>query len=200
MQTLKDLAKPIVLMYLLVVVVAITKLPLFAMLTPALTETALQKYNYQIESITLEKAEYGLVTDVSDGDTIAIDETIKVRLLGIDTPELEHKNINIRLECHAKEAHTRMRQLILGKYVYLIRDARDKDKYGRKLRHIFLPIGSDTKRFLYINAYMVGEGYARAYILEPKLQYKDNIESLQIEAKSNRKGLWGVCDREKYRW
>lgn len=143
---------------------------------------------------------YGLVTSVADGDTITINESEKVRLLGIDTPELSHPAQRIREECYGRAAKARLEQLVLYKYVYLEKGKRDKDKYKRSLRYVYLPSFENDETKLLINAYLVGEGFARSYILEKNDPYKDVINAYQADAKENKKGLWGSCDREKFRW
>jgi len=196
----KEFGIPMGIMYLLVALVALIKLPLGTLLTSPITPEISKRYEYVIPSSDKKNFEYGLVTTVSDGDTIEINDKDKIRFLGIDTPELEHKSSNIKLECFAKDAETRMRQLALGKYVYLEKESRDKDKYGRLLRNVFLPLDKEETKFLYLNGYMVGEGYARLYVLEKNLKYKENLSLYQEEAQLDRKGLWGTCDREKFRW
>lgn len=155
---------------------------------------------YKVLSDLPYEKEYGMVTSVSDGDTIVVDDTMTIRLLGIDTPELAHADLNIREECFGKDAKARLEQLILNKYVYMGRDVKDKDKYNRSLRYIFLPEKRRSSQYLFVNAYMVGEGFGRAFILEKDMMFKDMINALQEQAITNKKGLWGSCDREKFRW
>jgi endonuclease YncB( thermonuclease family) len=78
-----------------------------------------------------------VVTQVIDGDTIVIDTGEHVRFIGIDTPEVGH--------CGADAATRNMRNLVYGKAVILFAGARDNtDKYGRLLRYVDLPDGTDT--------------------------------------------------------
>lgn len=200
MKTVKEISKPMIVMYILLAIVAVIKMPLGTMLSPAITPEISGKYEYTFDKNDLVGFEYGLVTTVSDGDTIEINDKDKIRFLGIDTPELEHKQSNIKLECYGKDAETRMKQLALGKFVYLEKEGRNKDKYGRLLRNVFLPLNKEETEFLYLNGYMVGEGYARLYILEKKLKYKEDLAMYQDQAQEEKRGLWSACDREKFRW
>jgi endonuclease YncB( thermonuclease family) len=78
-----------------------------------------------------------VVTQVIDGDTIVIDTGQHVRFIGIDTPERDH--------CGYDAATANMRRLVYGKAVILTAGARDDvDRYGRLLRYIDLPDGTDT--------------------------------------------------------
>lgn len=198
---LKSLGIPTLVMYLLLAVVAIVKMPISTLLSDPLPQNIVKNYEYSIpQGADADQYDLALVTHVSDGDTIEINDQDTIRLLGIDTPELEHKALNIKLECFGKDAETRMKQLVLGKVVYLSKESKNKDKYGRLLRNIFVPLENKKDKMLFVNGYMVGEGFARAYILEKNSVYKEELNDYQTTAKVKNKGLWGSCDRERFRW
>jgi endonuclease YncB( thermonuclease family) len=78
-----------------------------------------------------------VVTQVIDGDTVVVGEGDHVRLIGIDTPE--------KGRCGYAAATQHMRDLVAGKAVVLTAGARDDvDKYGRLLRYVDLPDGTDA--------------------------------------------------------
>ena len=86
------------------------------------------------------------VTNVVDGDTVDVSDgenTFRVRLIGVDTPE--------RGECYFHEARDLLESLILGREIILTKDSTqdERDIYGRELRYIFLPDG------LLVNAWIV---------------------------------------------
>jgi endonuclease YncB( thermonuclease family) len=192
----KQIGRPFLVMVTLIVFVFIIKSPIFTWLTPPISIADDYYLNIDDSAFT----EYGLVTQVSDGDTITIHEDQEVRMLGMDTPELAHPELHIREECYGKDAKARMEQLVLNKYVYLLKDKKDTDKYKRSLRFVFLADKKHDMRKLFVNGYMVGEGFARAYIFERDEKYKDFIIALQQKALDEKRGLWGKCDREKFRW
>ena len=136
----------------------------------------------------------GLVTieEVIDGDTINVDEggqLVLVRLLGINTPEKENKYRSE--ECFGPEASRETEKLLEHKKVYLLPDphAPNKGKYGRLLRYVFLPNGT------FINALLIKEGYAFAYIYNNEdLEFARYFEELEEEAKNSKIGLWGKCN------
>jgi micrococcal nuclease len=77
--------------------------------------------------------EGGTVTNVVDGDTLdvttAASSTVRVRLVGIDTPE--------RGQCGYTEATSALAGLTLNRAVSLLPGARDDtDRYGRLLRYV----------------------------------------------------------------
>ena len=88
----------------------------------------------------------GFVQRVHDGDTIAV-EGVKVRLYGIDAPELAQPG--------GEAARDHLRALVLGQRVHVA--FMDKDSYGRTVGRVFLPDGSD------VCAEMVRAGHAWVY-------------------------------------
>lgn len=101
------------------------------------------------------------VTDVIDGDTI--DTTAgRVRVIGIDTPE--------RGECNFGPATSQLRSQIAayGNTVVLVpvSNVDDTDRYGRLLRYIDAPDGTDLGRNLIASGLAIArydsrDGYAR---------------------------------------
>lgn len=129
------------------------------------------------------------VTSVSDGDTFTVQmasETHEVRLVGVDTPETHHPRKPI--QCYGPKASEFTTQLIEGKTVKLLADAKQpsRDKYDRLLRYVVLEDGRE------LNELLVSEGYAFAtdYNTEKKLYLK----ALQLNAERQNKGLWGSCE------
>jgi len=96
-----------------------------------------------------QTSDQSFVYAVIDGDTI-LTSVGKVRLLGIDAPEMG--------ECGADEATERLADLVEGKNVTLVFDRlqSDRDKYGRLLRYVHL--GSDD-----IGAILLTEGKVRVF-------------------------------------
>jgi endonuclease YncB( thermonuclease family) len=69
-----------------------------------------------------------VVTHVVDGDTIDLGNGERVRLVGIDTPEVG--------QCGYDEATAKMERLVLGKRVRLFESDEDRDRYDRLLRYV----------------------------------------------------------------
>jgi micrococcal nuclease len=140
-----------------------------------------------------------VVTKVIDGDTFDIDTGEKVRLIGIDTPELHHPTKPI--QCFGKEAMSKMKELVEGKTVRLEKDISETDRYGRLLRFVYLespsisatPVPSGKPNELFVNAYLVEEGYAHAATFPPDVNKADLFKQLERRAMINNKGLWQSC-------
>ena len=119
--------------------------------------------------------EEALVVRVIDGDTVELADGRRVRYLGIDTPEMG--------EDYSSEATARNRELVEGKIVELQPGKRDQDEYGRFLRYVYVD-------GVFVNAEMVAQGYARAYIFDPDERYSQILVQLEQYSKMRGRGLW----------
>ena len=121
--------------------------------------------------------EQALVTSVIDGDTVELADGRHVRYLGIDTPESG--------DYYAEEATARNKDLVEGKTVELQPGKRDQDEYGRLLRYVYVD-------GVFVNAELVAQGYATAYIFDPDDRYSQVLVQLEQYAKMRQRGLWGA--------
>lgn len=137
------------------------------------------------------------VIRVVDGDTFEIEGKIKVRYIGINTPEIYHDTTGKKTgeQCFANEAYLENKKLIEGKTVNLIKDVSDKDKYGRLLRYVYLdsPVGSSTGNF--INEYLIKNGYAKIMTIKPDTKYSKIFSDDEKFAKINNLGIWKTCQK-----
>lgn len=126
------------------------------------------------------------VLRVIDGDTIVVaggdPRGTRVRLIGIDAPE--------RDECAYRAAGERMRALVEGKRVRLVRDVSETDRFGRLLRYVY--VGD-----VLVNAALVREGLATAAAFPPDVVHAGELVALEVEARTARRGFWapGACAR-----
>jgi micrococcal nuclease len=128
---------------------------------------------------------YATVQRVVDGDTILLTDGRRVRYIGIDTPESVKPNTKV--ECFAKEASNKNKELVEGKKVKLIKDITDKDKYGRLLRYVYI---EDN----FINEYMVKNGYAKTLTIPPNITHSLKFKIAEKHAREGKLGLWGdIC-------
>jgi len=124
-----------------------------------------------------------LVYEVTDGDTFWAfdgDERIKIRMLGIDTPETKHPTKP--QGCYGKQASKELYRLIFNKVVQL--DFEGKDKYRRDLAYVYLNDKS-------VNEHMITEGFA--YHSKYPHKYEGKYSNLELKARIQQKGLWGYC-------
>ena len=99
-----------------------------------------------------------------------------LRYIGLDAPE-----IGMPYSIESTEMNQNM---VEGQIVELESDVSDTDQYGRLLRYVFLQDGT------MVNAEMVRLGYALALAYPPDTKYQELINSFELEAKENDKGLW----------
>lgn len=141
--------------------------------------------------------EYTRVSRVVDGDTLKLSDGERVRLIGIDTPELHYsaklerdarksrKNIQ-EIQALGAKASVFTRALCEGKKVRLEFDVQKRDRYGRLLAYAYLEDGT------FVNAKIVEEGYAQLLTIPPNVKHAELFLKLEREARDKRKGLWGV--------
>ena len=126
----------------------------------------------------LEKAR---IERVVDGDTIHLSDGRKVRLVGIDTPELDHKKGNH--EPFAVEA-TQFVRSHLGSFVYIEPAKSDRDRYGRYLYYLF------DKDRISVASQLLSKGLGYRIAVPPNLDYQACFEAAENAARVAKKGLW----------
>ena len=136
--------------------------------------------------------EKAYVARVVDGDTVdVVIDGVKhsVRLLGVDTPETVDPRKSV--QCFGKEASNEAKKILSGKTVILRKDVSDTDFYKRWLRFIYLPL--DDGSYLFVNDYLIREGYAKVLTIPPDVKFSEQFLEAQREARLQKKGLWGRC-------
>ncbi|WP_270410255.1 thermonuclease family protein [Brachybacterium paraconglomeratum] len=130
---------------------------------------------------------------VIDGDTIDVagpdGSTERVRLLGINTPELAHDGH--AAQCGGEEAADRLAELLPeGTPVQLVSDSRadDEDRYGRLLRYIETDAGD-------AGATLISEGYAYAWTpaCAPTSGRLGSYGDATTTARETNTGSWATC-------
>ena len=123
----------------------------------------------------------GLVTHVSDGDTLTVmnekgtGEVIRITYM--DAPELKH--FAWGYQPYASEARTSLLNLCGGKLATIIR--KTTDKYGRTAGRVSCQ-GFD------VATWQITNGFAWPYHYNTPVKYK----ALAATAKSKHLGLWGL--------
>lgn len=124
---------------------------------------------------------------IIDGDTFKLKSGETIRLAGINTPELN--------ECFGPEAIRKLNELILGKNLRLEKDVEAMDNLGRVLSHVVAINESAFDDNVWVNKYLLANGYARYYKSENEFLEKDFTE-LEASARKNNLGLWSACKME----
>lgn len=119
---------------------------------------------------------------VVDGDTIILDNEDVVRYIGIDAPEIDHKE-NIA-EPYGFVSRDFNKKLVLSERLFLEYDQREKDRHGRRLAYVFLENG------LFVNQFLIEHGYAFYLYNKENLKYQDLLIKKQQEAMTSKRGIW----------
>jgi micrococcal nuclease len=115
------------------------------------------------------------VTHVVDGDTVDLADGTRIRLIGINTPELDQP--------YYDEATQFTRALLENKQVGLEVDADELDQYDRTLAYLW--IGDELANYT-----IVRSGWANSLSIQPNVKYAVYIEQAQEKAAAEGAGIW----------
>lgn len=153
--------------------------------TPAQTQSATEHKNqFELQEAKLVR--------VVDGDTIVVEidgEQLKVRLIGIDTPEsVASKEYLDRTgkvnSAEGVKASDYTKALLENcTKVYLLKDVSDTDRYGRLLRYVFIIKPNDLKNISEIadkmlNAMLLADHIAKPAKYKPDVAYADMFQEI----------------------
>lgn len=127
--------------------------------------------------------ETGFVERVFDGDTIRLRDGRSVRLIGINTPEIDHHSGTA--EPFARQARERLAQLIGRGPVRLRFDEERRDRYGRQLAHVFNADGVN------LTEQLIREGFGFFISLPPNLWQADCYSEAENFPRLGRMKIWG---------
>jgi len=143
--------------------------------------------------------EKAVVKRISDGDTIIVNingAKVKVRLIGIDTPEKSGNSKATRTSkrsgkdvesiiSNGKQAAAFLKSILhKGDTVVIEYDIDRLDKYGRTLAYVYL---SDGRM---LNDVIISSGYASPLTIPPNVKYKDLFLKSYQKARKDKIGLW----------
>lgn len=135
------------------------------------------------EKITVQAGVgYVRVKTVYDGDTVVLDDGRKIRLLGINTPEIQHRDN--AADAGGDEAKAWLISKLKEAKVRIETDAEKTDSYGRTLAYLF------TENKEHINVLLVAQGLAQVSIFPPNLKYVSELVNAQQQAEAAKLGIW----------
>ena len=132
---------------------------------------------------SIKRSDPVLVRAVIDGDTIDVTTFGRVRLLGIDAPEVG-RGFDTAAP-FGLEARDRLTALVLHRWIRLEHEGALMDVYNRHLAYVLREDG------LFVNAALVREGLARVTARLP-LTRLGELKRAEAEAQAFRRGIWGA--------
>lgn len=128
------------------------------------------------------------VSKVVDGDTLWVQrdgKDVKLRLIGIDTPETHDPRKPV--QCFGEAATTQAQTVLAGRQVLLETDESQGlvDKYGRELVYVWI----DGKLF---NQQMIEDGFAHEYTYSTPYRYQRQFKEAERVAADAGVGLWAT--------
>jgi micrococcal nuclease len=132
----------------------------------------------------LHRSDPVLVRAVIDGDTIDVAAIGRVRLLGVDAPEIG-RGFDTAAP-FARAARTKLSELVLHRWVRLETEGNQVDAYKRHLAYVLREDG------VCANTVLVREGLARVTARTPIARLGE-LKRAEAEARASRKGIWGAA-------
>ncbi len=123
-----------------------------------------------------------VVAYIIDGDTLVLQGGQRVRVLGIDAPEMERNGQPAQFLAHKSKAA--LADLTRGKRIRLEYGRLRYDHYGRLLAYLILPDSSVA------NVEMVRLGLAHVYFHPPNMGHREELLAAQREALAAGRGVW----------
>ena len=128
--------------------------------------------------------ESATVKHVHDGDTVKLVDGRKIRLIGINAPEVAREERPA--ESYALEARDHLRSLLAkhNNRIQLVHGKESKDHYQRLLSHLFLPDGTN------VQAQLLSSGLATAITIPPNNRFSGCYQKIEKQAFCKKIGLW----------
>jgi len=131
------------------------------------------------------------VNRVVDGDTLVLADGTRVRLLGVDAPELGKGKE--AAEPWADEAAQFTRSRLERAWVRLEFDRERRDRYGRTLAYVY-------RDDVLHNEELILYGFSAAQLQYPySAEMKRRFRDAEIRAREERRGIWSAVDRSELR-
>lgn len=126
------------------------------------------------------------VVYVTDGDTVKLTDGRRLRLIGINTPEISHEGqASQPLASQARSALTTLLDRN-NRTLNLQYGRQSRDHYGRLLAHAFLDDGTN------VSARLLEQGLATTLVVPPDTWASDCYAGLEATARKRHRGLWAL--------
>ena len=126
------------------------------------------------------------VAYVNDGDTVRLTSGERVRLVGIDAPEIGRDGEPD--EPFAREGRQALQAFLAASQnrIELVPAREHEDRYGRTLAYLYRPDGAS------IQGHLLAEGMAMAVFVAPNLALADCLMARERLARESDRGIWSL--------
>ena len=133
--------------------------------------------------------EEAIVKWVYDGDTLLVTDVNgnnkqKIRIIGIDTPEVKHHQQKAQL--YGAKAREELRVLLkeANNRVFLEFGKEKHDRYKRSLAHVYLENGIN------ISEWLLRQGFAKILVFPPNVKHAECYRNVERKAQQQKRKLW----------
>lgn len=121
---------------------------------------------------------------VYDGDTVKLTDGRKIRLIGINTPEMGRRETPS--EPYANDARSALQKILKGRRVSLRYDKDRKDRYGRLLAHLY--VNEDDN----VEVQLLERGLGTVLTVPPNLWNASCYVAAERRAQAAKNNIWSV--------
>lgn len=135
-----------------------------------------------------DSARLTTVVRVIDADTLELEGGQRVRLIGIDAPELGYRGA--RDEPFAREGKKALQQKLkaVGNKVWVQAGEERLDRYNRLLADLFFPDKTS------VQGWLLAQGWAMQVFIPPNTLYSDCLKSKERLAQQSQSGIWSLAE------
>lgn len=130
------------------------------------------------------------VERIIDGDTFVLDGGERVRIIGVDAPEVG--------EPYADRATAFLAALIEGRPIFVEFDVAERDAFGRLLAYVYVEapdgawVAADGRRFAQASHALAVAGLADMMTMPPNVAYAEAYQRAVREARDAGRGFWAL--------
>ena len=138
----------------------------------------------------LKAGEIGVVASVLDGDTLYLEDGLKVRLSAMQAPKLPLGRKGFKAWPMSEEAKAALTALTKKRRVQLFYGGNQRVRYGRALAQVYT-LTPDGKKDLWVQEEMIRFGLARVYTWPDTWQDSERLYAAERKARDSKRGIWG---------
>jgi micrococcal nuclease len=134
----------------------------------------------------LKPGPVGRVVEVTDGDTLVLDNGDKVRLIGMQAPKLPLGRVGFEKWPLADEAQAFLHDFAYGEKVRIYYGGARKDRHGRVLGHVFV----DDDKSKWAQKAVIEAGLARVYSFDDNRYCLGELMAAERRARAEGRNIW----------